>query len=346
MRRITICCIVFLSAALACCKAQDVRRWSEGIPDWTGFHISPPGDTTTSFASFTLLKEKKSIRKARTTYRYMDVTGALLSYQSRVREDAMTETELQAIRQDFNILEYYARQLRNELLFMTDPERKLEQEYIARFRTARDEARKTGDYSTYRLTDDTFDITGIPFTPVPQFHGITIGLFTDIPFGDQGRLLYPTAGVAAALNFGRGRSSVQAEVDFGLSSYRLHLYGLRDKTIPYVGAFVYFRQELAATDRLCISLFGGPGYAARLLDRDEYRVRVGGPALREGVSADLHLRRDISLGVRHPEQTDTFLQLRLAFGQLYNSSQHLVVPSLNLAAGLYFQSRGIKGSQP
>ena len=334
--------LLLLIAALTGGRAQDIIRWGEGPRDWAGFTISAPTDSVSSFGSFTLLKEKKTVRTPGITYRYMSVTGALIPQQSKVRPDAMTDASLLSIRQDLDILEYYARLFRDELLFTKDKDRTLEKAYITRFHEAQDKARATGDHSPYDLSPDTFDITRVPFDQDQRFYCVALGLFTNIPLGDQGRLLHPTAGVSAAISFGRRRGSFRAEIDYGLSLYRHRPYDFLDKPVPYIGVFAQYNRELIQTGRLRLLLSGGPGYTTRAFDHLDYRQYVGGPAFTEGLSTDLHLHRNVSFSNSRPEQSDTFLQLKLSFCQTFNLAQQLIIPSVNISAGIYFQGRSIK----
>lgn len=337
--------LLLLAAALLETRAQAIIRWSDGIKDWSGIRISEPTDTLPSSISFTLLKEKKSVRTPGITYRYREITAAIIPGQSYIRPDAMTESTLQTIRKDFNILEYYARLLREELLFTTNPQQKLEQQYIALFREAREKAHLTGDYSPFILPDDSFDITRVPFESSRRFHGIALSLFTNIPLGDMGRLLYPAAGVSLSFGLGQNNSSLLAEIDYGLSLYRNRNYDLRDNPVPYIGAFVMYRGALVHTGRWNLSLLGGPGFTLRAFDHLDYRQYIYGPALNEGLCADLHLNRKIWFSSRRPELADTFLRFTLSCGQAYNPAQKLICPSINFAVGVYFQDRTIKKAE-
>ena len=335
--------LLFLSlSALLCCRAQDVRRWSEGLPDWTGFRVADEADTADFFVSFTLLKDKKVVRTKDVTYRYMDFTGAVLPFSSWVKTGAMNETHLAAIRKDFDILEYFARSLRDERLFTYDKGRTMEKDYIERFQAARKEAHVTGDYSKYVLSDVPFDISGVTYKTATFHHGVTIGLFSNIPFGDQGRLIYPTAGAAVLFEFGHERGGFQAEVNVGASPFKRHYYGLNNRWVPYVSVFTLYRGELFRIDKWRFSLYGGLGYSTRSYVQNDARISVGGLSLCEGICTDFLLNRLINLSGPRPEQTNRFLQFKLSCNQLYNSRQQQFVPSVNLSAGLWFQSTSIK----
>ena len=344
MKRFFICLLLFATALLNA-RAQTVIRWGDGIKDWTGIRISAPTDSIPSSISYTLLKEKKSVRTPGITYRYQDISAAIIPGQSYIRPDAMTESSLQTIRKDLDILEYYARRFREELLFSTNRQQELEQHYITLFREARDKAHLTGDYSPFILSEDSFDITQVPFESSRRFHGISLSLFTNIPLGDMGRLLYPAAGVSLSFGLGQNNSCLLAEIDYGLSLYRNRNYDLRENPVPYIGAFVQYRGALVHTERWNLSLLGGPGFTLRAFDHLDYRQYIYGPALNEGLCADLHLNRKIRFSSRRPELADTFLRFTLSCGQTYNPAQKLICPSINLAVGVYFQDRTIKKAE-
>ncbi len=342
MKRALLPFLLLLYAGNLFCQAQDVRRWSEGIPGWSGFRIMEAADSASSFASFTLLKDMRVVRTNSTVYRYMDVTGALLPYMSWVKSDSMNDAELASIRRDFGILEYYARAFREELLFSYDKDGSLERKYIQLFREAQSEAHASGDYSRYALSQEPFDISQISYEASGWDHGVSVGLFTNLPFGDQGRLVYPTAGAALAFDLGQGPGRFMAEVNIGASPFRRHYLGMQRSLVPYASLFAFYRRDVSRMDRWRFSLYGGPGYSLRLFRENDHNFAVGGLSASEGVCADFFLGRSVSFGTRHREQTDRFLQFKLSCNQLFNAKQGTIVPSINFSAGLWFQSTDIK----
>ena len=342
MKKFLLSLVLLLSSAMVCCWAQDVRRWGEGLPDWSGFRVADEADSPDYFVSFTLLRDKKVVRKDGVTYKYMDYTGAILPYMSWVKAEAMNEARLSVVRKDFDILEYYARILRDELLFTFDKDKEKEKEFNQRFQAAREAAHATGDYTKYMVARDSFDVSKIQYETAVFHHGVTVGLFSNIPFGDQGRLVYPSAGLAVVYEFGHERGGFQAEINVGASPFRRHYLGLNRKLVPYMSAFTLYRGEVARNDKWRFSLYGGPGYSTRNFEEYDTRKPVGGLSFCGGVCADFLLGRTVSLSSRHPEQSNRFLQFKLSCNQMYNSRQRKVVPSVNLSAGLWFQSTSIK----
>ena len=134
----------------------------------------------------------------------------------------------------------------------------------------------------------------------------------------------------------------RAEINVGASPFRRHYQGIRRKFVPYASLFVFYRREVSRLDRWRFSLYGGPGYSLRDYQEDNFKTMVGGPSASEGVCADFFLGRSVSFTSRHPEQTDRFLQVKLSCNQLFNAKQGKIVPSINLSAGLWFQSSDIK----
>ena len=341
MKRLLTTCML-LVAVLYCCHAQGVRRWSEGLPDWNGFEVADVTDSVSSYASFSLVKDSKVVRTPEATYRYIGVTGVLLPYQSRVRSDSKTEAELESIRREFDILEYFARQYQDYLLFATDGKRLLEKYYISRFQEAREAARRTGDYSKYPLSDEPFDILDINFIAKEEYLGVSFGLFANQPFGDQGRLLFPTAGASLGFELGQGRNALQTEFNLGMGFYRLQLYDLIRKPVPYLSLFAAYRRELLDAGKWRMSLYGGPGFTLRRFQHIDNSLKtVGGPALCEGICADLHTGRNIIFGVPKPIQSDSFVRLKLSLSQTYNLAQKKVVPAVTFSAGIHFQNHAI-----
>lgn len=343
MKRIFLLFLLLLSALLPG-RAQDLRRWSEGIPDWSGFRVADEADSASSYASFTLIQEKKTVRIQGVTYHYRDVTSGLLPFNSWVKASAMNDDELAVVRRDFDLMEYFSRAYRDELLFTNDKGRELERAYVARFRAAQEEARATGDYSKYALSPDPFDVSQVLYNVSERHLSESIGLFSNIPFGSQGRLVYPSVGLSMTLDFGRGRNGFQVEAGVGASLFRNRYVGLQRNVVPYIGVFAMYRRELFREGPWSFSVYGGPGYSTRLFDG--MRLTVGGVSLCEGICADLYLGRSVILSVQHPEQNDRFLQLKLSLNQMYNAAQRKMVPSVNLTAAIRFQGSAITRRMP
>ena len=342
MRRIVIS-LFLLAAATLHAQAQQVRRWSEGLPDWAGFSIVEQADSASSFASFTFIKDDKVVRTPGVVYHYRDVAGALLTGMSWVRSDSMTEAELRSVRQDFDILEHFARMYRDEQLFRKCSDK----EFISRFHEACAQAEATGDYSQYRLSAEPFDITKVPYEVSGENRGTSISLFTNQPFGDQGRLLHPTAGVSLAYEIGQGPDAFQAEISAGLGLYKAQYQTFLRRPVPYISMFAYYRRELTQAGKWKISLFGGPGYAARrFMGHYQMRVTVSGPAVCEGICADLHVGRHVFFGPQRFVQSDHSVQVKLSASQIYNVSQGHLIPAVQISAGYSFMNREIRRKQP
>lgn len=337
--------LLFVSAALAC-RAQEVRRWSEGLPDWSGFRVANEADSASSYAAFSLIKEKRTVRIKGVKYHYLDVTSALIPDNSWVKADAMNAAELSAVQRDFDLMEYFARAFREELFFTTDKNSEKELEYVERFRAAQQQAHATGDYSEYALPDDPFNISNVPYDVSKKHLGESIGLFSNMPFGSQGQLIYPSVGASMTLEFGRERGGFQVEAAIGVSPFRNRYLGLRSRIVPYAGVFAMYRRELFREGPWRFSVYGGPGYSIRMFNHEVLRTKVGGVSLCEGVCADYYLGRSVIFSTGSPEQLDRYMQFKLSFNQMYNARQQKMVPSVNLTAAILFQGSGIKRRQP
>lgn len=340
MRKIVLPLILLASGALFC-RAQDVRRWGEDPVDWTGYRVAAVSDTATSFTAFTLLKNRETIQSGDVFYSYLDVSGAFLPYQSWVRPEAMNDTELQVIRQDFDLLEYFARAYRDDLLFATDKDSVKEEDYIARFRAARQEAHATGNYSKYALTTEEFDISRIAYDETPNYTGVSLALCTDFPFGDQARLLTPSAALSLTVTRGRGVNAFGATLQAGGSFFWRRYQHLPQKLVPYFNVTALYKREIKGSERMLLSFVGGPGFAGRVINYADRWILVGGPAFSEGLTAEFRAGRTVSLSKFRPEQADRFWQVRLSLSQLYNLHANKFIPSVNLSVGVHYRNRSI-----
>ena len=334
--------LLFLLCAIPfCCQAQSLRRWNEGPMNWTGFRTAEPSDSVSSHVSYTLAKKKEHFKARGATYYYLDYSAAFIPETSRVKEGAKNDAELQSLQKEFDILEYFARAYRDELLYANVKDIPKETDYIARFRAALEEARLTGDYSKYALSREPFDVSAIEYDAPSKFTGVTPALFTDLPIGDQGRVVYPTVGFSGAFELGRDKHAFGLQAQIGVSAYRRHYLNLVKKTVPYFGITAFYRRELMSGDKANLSVWGGPGFSGRHHELIDEYVLIGGPSLSEGIIVDLFAGRAVSLSRGHPEQVDRYWQFELTVNELYNLSQGKVFPAVNLSAGLYFQSRHI-----
>jgi len=342
MKRILLTLVLAL-AGLACCRAQDVMLWSDGPVNWAGYRIASPRDTADYFIDFTLYKDKKTLRTPGVTYHYLDFTAAIITYRSWIKKEAMNEEVRSAIQKDLDILEYFARAYRDDLLFATNRDSVKEDRYILGFRIAQKEALLTGDYGKYALSSTPLDVSAIAYETDPKHTGISVGLFTDLPLGDQGRLLYPTAGISLLLERGRrDESGLGVQAQFGYAPFRREYMDVRQTAAPYASALVQYRKEISTRGRWHFSLQGGAGFAGRIFENAGQRVLVGGPALSEGISADFYAGRIVALSYGHPEQSDRFVQVKLSCNQLYNVRRKTVFPAINLSVGYGFQTHSIR----
>ena len=60
-------CLLLLSATG---RAQELRKWSEGLPDWSGFQIGDLTRAGSSYASFTMIKDKVKVVRDGVVYHY------------------------------------------------------------------------------------------------------------------------------------------------------------------------------------------------------------------------------------------------------------------------------------
>ena len=170
------------TAQVFCCHAQSFRTWAEGFYDWTGFRVESELEES-SRAAFTLLPQKRTVSRDGLFYHYTDVTSAILPEQSVVRRDCVTEDEMVRIQQEFDLLEYFARALREEWLFSQDEG--LEAEYISRFQETRKLFRAGEDVSAYALVGEPFDITKVRYSAARSGHAIYFGPAVDFPLGGK-----------------------------------------------------------------------------------------------------------------------------------------------------------------
>ena len=338
-------CLLLLSALPG--RAQELRKWSEGLPDWSGFQIAGPARDSSSYASFTMIKNKVKVVRDGVVYHYLNITAAIDPSRSWVKADQMSDEELALIRQDFDLLEYFARLYRDDLLFEKDRDGTQQKNYIERFHNAQGRVREGESLSRYALQAGEFDITQVPVTFSERSSGVSFGLFTGLPLGSLGRLLYPSFGVSAGYEFRKGPSSLLIDASVGLNAFKRHYYGLEGSWINHsmassVCLSVQYGRELAAAGPWRLSAGAGPCYSARIFNYNRNAAyTIGGIGLSEGLCADLLFRRAMIFSSRRPERSDAYLRLRLYSDQIWNGPLKNIIPTVNLSVGLHFDSRSI-----
>ena len=347
MRKYLLLLPCLLLSALAC-RAQDKHTWAEGIRDWTGFQIAEPAREGDFHTSFTLLKERRTVRRDGVVYHYLDVTAAALPYQSWVKADAMTPAGLERIAQEFNLIEWFARQYRDERLFTRDKDGARERDYIARFQAARDSLRLDADLlSRYPLGVEPFDITALPVQISDRSVGVSFGFFTGLPLGSLAHLLNPAVGLTLSYELRRDAHAFLLDASIGNSTFRREYYGLNGAWMSRKGVLTFclsasYSRDLVVSGPWRLSASAGPCYGVRLFSFEGNEAApLGGPGLSEGIALDYRFHRTLSFSTRHPEQSDVSVRLRLYTDQIWNGRQRNIIPSVNLGVGLHFDNRSL-----
>ncbi len=342
----TIIILALLGTASLCMgQTKGLHKWSEGLQDLNGYQIVDPPRDGPSFTSFTFSKERKTVRKDGIAYSYYDVTAAFRPELSWVRSDAMTDGTLAEIRQDFDLLEYFARRYRDTLLTTSDKNGAIQMEYLNRFEQARKQVRDGADLSSYSLSAEPFDITAIPGTKSRRGGGMTVGAYSSLPFGSLADMLSGSVGATLGVDRRWGRNILL--VDFSAGAHRItrHYYGLwgivkNDRVTPSVLASLNYGFELVSTHAMRLGLHTGPAYGGYLFMTQEERTRfVGGPGITEGLYLDFIIARNISFIGERPESADTSLRFRVYGSHLWSIQQQgLIFPAINLSVSLHFNS--------
>ena len=344
IKKTILLCTVILAQAI-CCRAQTTRTWTEGIHDWTGFRVVPELEDP-SRASFTLIPQKRTVTRDGVNYHYTDIVAAILPEQSQVRSDAVSEAELLRIRQEFDLLEYFARSLRGEMLFSGEED--LEGRYISQFQQARKAFRKGEDVSAYALSREPFDITKVPYSPQGHSHALYFGPTAAVSLGGLAREVLNPVGIGCSLGyeFSFGKNFLQADISAANSQPKekggiWHTGWLTGTAVTCLMASVNYGRRLVSSGPFRLSVCAGPAYEFRNLLRLKKAYHLGGPGISESISMDWRLSRSVGFGSRRPGITDTQLRFRLFSDQVWCLKQKKVTPSLNASICLFIEDRGI-----
>ena len=338
--------LLFLAVAAACLgQDRNIRRWSEGIKDWSGYQVVDPGHEGTSYTDFSLYKEKKSTIKNGITYRYIDVIAGFRPAESWVRSDKMTEQELSAVRRDFDLLEYFAWQFRDTLLTTQDKDGSMLIEYNRRFRKAREEVLAGADMAAYSLPAKPFDITEIPWTFSSKSGGISLAVCTTIPFGSLARLLSPGPGLSVGFERKWEKNSFLLEGTMGTHWFKQPYYDLKGAwnnktTTPSLSLSLSYGRDIFSGKDMHLTVQGGPTFGGYLFTSG-YSVTAftGGPGLSEGICLDYIISRAMNFTGRYPDYADSMIRVRLYVNQFYNLRGGNILPTLNISVGFHIDNR-------
>lgn len=344
IKKTILLCTVILAQAI-CCRAQTTRTWTEGIHDWTGFRVVPELEEP-SHASFTLIPKKRTVTRGGVNYHYTDIVATILPEQSQVRSDCVGEAELLRIRQEFDLLEHFARAMRAEMLFSGGDG--LESQYISRFQQARKDFRAGKDMSAYTLSGEPFDITTVPFSPKDHGHALYFGPAMAVSLGGLAREVLNPVGMGFSLGyeFSFGKNFLLADVSAANSQPKdkngiWHTGWLTGTAVTCLMASVNYGRRLVSSGPFRLSVCAGPAYEFRNLLLLKKAYHLGGPGISESICLDWRLGHSISFSSTRPGISDTLLRLRIFSDQVWSIKEKKMTPSLNASLCLFIEERGI-----
>lgn len=362
MRKLLLLLVSCMGLGAACCGAQGLRSWTEGPLDWNDFQLAGPerADTSAvSYASFSLIRENRKVKKEGITYKYQDVSAAIDPRQSWVKAEGRNDRNLQALQQEFDILQYYAALYQEDFMFYTDTrvdrfenyfeaesKHKLsEMAYLEQFQSAVEEFRRTGDASACPVSREPFDISKYPCQVASGASEMNISLISVFPTGDLARMFTPAVGFSAGYGYREGKNYFCADLSAGVIGLDLQgfdfEYGGGSYSVEgsYFSAAVKYGRILFSSGRTAFSLFAGAGYTAWKEGHLLSKATVGGLTFTEGLCVDVHLHRTVNFLAKTPQAQDAGLQFRLYADEIYYAPGKIVTPTVNLGVGLHFGFR-------
>lgn len=316
-------------------KGQSLREWDKGPLQKTEFLEAARGDT----AFFSCVWFQKHVRVKTdkiTAFHYTDVQNIFLPFTSVICGDEITEEQLQTFQKEFDLSEFYARELRDTLVMLPGWRRKEAQkrvyaEFLAQRNTFSDE---TGLIPT--LDPDDFDVTLLPRVS-PLGFAVHAGAVASCPLGDMSGLSGPSFGMVSGVEISYGRFYVTAEYYDCKGSYKSDYIGVGEApSVSQSGWRVGPGIVFVRTDRMRFSTFMTSGHS-RVSSNQEI---ISGPSLTEGIRCDFCLRRAYRLdGVSALYQAG--IGSRLYLGQIWVSQNRTFSPSVNLSLSLNISRNGL-----
>lgn len=345
------------------CQAQSWKTWSSGPLTWDDFQIVDPefADTSaTSYASFTLIRENKTVKTKGIAYKYQDVSAAINPAQSWVKAEGRNDLNLKKIQQEFDVLQHYATLYREDFMFYNDEKlnkyenyfpaeskHKLsETAYLEMFRSAVEKVHKTGDASKYPVSREPFDITHYPSKMDPGAMEAIILLTTIIPTGELSKMFSPAFGVTAGFGYREGKNTFRTDLTLGVigpKPGKIYTQTMTGALIitegSCLGLTAKYGRIVFASNSINLSLFAGAGYTSWKNGTLFSKPVISGLTLTEGICLDVHLHRTFNYLAKIPQAHDFGLQFRIYSDQLYHAAQKALIPTVNFSAGLCFGFR-------
>lgn len=342
---------LLLSAALPC-GAQNTRPWTAGPLSWSEFS-QVQGEDAASYASFSLMRENRIVKAKGISWKYQDVCAAFDPGQSWYNPWVARVADLQRHQQEFDILQHFAAQYRDDFLFYNDQQyhrfeeflgddekgKLSEAAYLERYRAALDAFHATGDASPYPASREPFDITRFP---VRMAAGSKVGHFSFLsvfPLGGLAQLFPPAFGFSGGLGYREGKSVLGLDLLYGICGLTIEgdeAYKTIFTSGVYLGFLASYSRVLFSVGKAECSLFGGVGYTSWKKGVVMNHPLACGLTLSEGITADIPLHRTYNFLAKSPQAQDLGVRVKLYVDEMYVAAQKTVMPTVNLSVGVNF----------
>ena len=359
--RKTIVLTALLCLAAVSGNAQGVKLWTEGPLTWDDFQtVEERGDASrTSFASFSLYRENKTVRTKGISYKYQDVCAMIAPAQSCVLAGAQDDRTLAQYQQEFDILQHFAVRYREDFMFYHDTKMNRFEEYfdreskhklaetyyVTQYRQAVERFRQTGEAGGYPVSREPFDVTAFPVQVASGASEGLVLLSATIPVGRYAELFHPGVCVSGGYGYQEGKGYFRALLSVG--NLGVLTEGISSGLVwlisngTYVGLSGEYGRIVGSWGKVNLSLFGGVGYSAwkqgHLLVKTPYK----GFVLSEGLCVDIHLHRTFNFLSQKPQAQDSALQVKLHVDEMYIAAEQAVAPSIHLGVGMNFGFRNL-----
>lgn len=312
---------------------------------WDDFQVrdaSEDGSSSQLIVHWDQKNLKKKVGKYRVHYSLFSVEPR--SDLSWVLEDCRTPEELAVNQTLYDMAESFANAMTDSCLFSPAKTEEVLEHFYQAYLEAAKTFRETGQTTFPYPEDKVWDLDDLKWERLAKDLFFGLGVTNIHILGPGKDLISPSKGFQLDIGRRIGESALILDATYG-SSDKPYLYneweGSSSKgAIPHYSVSLQYAYILPRIGDLQISPFAGAGYSRYGL-RDNYSLtdaRIMGATLSEGISVGYFPIHNLRLKGHGPRLSEYGLYLKLYSEQMYLATQKLIMPSINLTAGLAFTS--------
>ena len=310
---------------------------------WDDFQVrdtSEDGSSSQLIVHWNQQRLKKKVGRYRVRYSLFSVEPR--SDLSWVLEDCRTPEELAFNQTLYDMAESFANAMTDSCLFSPAKSEDVMEHFFQAYLEAAKAFRETGTATFPYPEDKVWDLDALKGEKLAKDLFFGIGATNIHILGPGKDLITPSTGLQVDIGRRIGKSALIFDATFGSGEkpYRFNDWEgtASNGAIPHYSVTLLYAYVLPRIGDFQISPFAGAGYSKYGL-REVYHLtdgRITGATLSEGISIGYYPIHNLRLKGHGPRLSEYGLYLKLYSEQLYLADRKVIMPSINLTAGLAF----------